>query len=339
MKSGTSGHLFPISTDVRDFLYRDVYPVTERRIIRLFRTRFTNEQEYDDAHDDIYDYLMQHIVQTEQRTIIEDTEEGKQLKMKRLVSKMSKLRCILFEEKEEGDKDTHVHDEMIPLMEHLEMKEKLENLLLEARDEIVELNRIMIQRCSPAVSRSSSLHNSPSPNEEKKEKKENEEEEFDADYVGINTMLNELAAMREIRRRHGAFNMDNENETEELKEITSHVGPEESLDEDEEKEKDEEKEEDKEEQTQDIEEITELTAKLHMDTKEEEHLECPICYSVLNTDTDSPDYTGCCIGQFCGHALCETCWKDYRRRRNKICPVCKQLLFIGRGRPPKASVW
>ena len=68
-------------------------------------------------------------------------------------------------------------------------------------------------------------------------------------------------------------------------------------------------------------------------------LECPICYCELNTDIDSDYYTGCCVGQFCGHAMCETCWKEYRARKNKTCPVCKQLLFMGRGRPPKAMVW
>ena len=135
--------LLPISTDVRDFLYRDVYPATERRIVRLFRSRFQNEEEYDQAHEDIYEYLMQHIVQTEQRTIMEDNEEGKQLKTKRLDTKMSKLRCILFEDDAQGQKDETMEDEMISLMEHLEIKEKLENMLLEARDEIVALNHVL----------------------------------------------------------------------------------------------------------------------------------------------------------------------------------------------------
>ena len=68
-------------------------------------------------------------------------------------------------------------------------------------------------------------------------------------------------------------------------------------------------------------------------------LECPICYCELNTDVDSDDYTGCCVGQYCGHALCESCWNEYRRLRNKVCPVCRKLLYIGRGRPPKANVF
>ena len=94
--------------------------------------------------------------------------------------------------------------------------------------------------------------------------------------------------------------------------------------------------------------VDEISQQLHQTTlseshnvsnDEDSHLECPICYCILNTDPDSPDYTGCCIGHFCGHALCESCWKDYRSRRNKVCPVCKQLLFMSRGRPPKANVW
>ena len=85
--------------------------------------------------------------------------------------------------------------------------------------------------------------------------------------------------------------------------------------------------------------VDEISQQLHQTTlseshnvsnDEDSHLECPICYCILNTDPDSPDYTGCCIGHFCGHALCESCWKDYRSRRNKVCPVCKQLRFMSR---------
>ena len=393
--------LLPISTDVRDFLYRDVYPATERRIVRLFRSRFQNEEEYDQAHEDIYEYLMQHIVQTEQRTIMEDKEEGKQLKTKRLESKMSKLRCILFEGEEEEETQ---QDEMISLMEHLEIKEKLENLLLEARDEIVALNHVLRGEVPPLPLEGGFSPLTPLKEKEgrrasleiEKENKErtsgeganggaspmkNEEggkggmspllEEFDADYVGVNTMLNELAALREIRRRHGTIHMEGRASLEggsspltplceEKEEEEGGSSPLTPLCEEKEEEEGgsspltplcEEKEEEGgtsplENDRENKERISGEggkggTSPLEQGGKggDSPLLECPICYCELNTDPESPDYTGCCIGQFCGHALCETCWKAYRRRRNKICPVCKQLLFMGRGRPPKAIVW
>ena len=163
-----------------------------------------------------------------------------------------------------------------------------------------------------------------------------------------NSVLSDLALLREMRKKHGEE--IKEERTEEIIEIPSSPRPE------------------PEEPIED--EIAALSLKInetkisspeetsrrssptliviHDEVSEEEDktneidslkLECPICYCELNTDVNSDDYTGCCVGQYCGHALCESCWIEYRRLRNKVCPVCRKLLYIGRGRPPKANVF
>ena len=200
-----------------------------------------------------------------------------------------------------------------------------------------------------------------------------DEEIKDIDYTGVNNTLNELAMLREVRKRHGAIQMDTPEENKTLDDLDEKI-----LDQ---------------EEVVDIIDLTidELSCKVgevdlsgpeissppfsprsspinqlstssvpplsqkeiertlvQMGTISEDQLhddedyirlECPICYCELNTDADSDYYTGCCVGQICGHAMCETCWKEYRSRKNKTCPVCKQLLFMGKGRPPKANVW
>jgi len=176
----------PFSPDVSEFLYRDVYPVTERKLRRHFRQRCRNEQEFDEAHNDVYNYLKDHVVASEQRIIDSGEEKGNELKELRLVSKMEKLKKILFEE---DDDEIIDENETVPLYAYMEMKESLENLLLEARDEIVQLKEARRERSNDSEI---------PPNVDSEEPESN----VDSDYSNINSVLNELAILREVRRRH-----------------------------------------------------------------------------------------------------------------------------------------
>lgn len=366
--------IFPISTDVRDFLHRDVYPETERKIRRLFRNKYKTKEDYDAAFEtDVFNYLLDHIWEEEKQHILDGTERGIRIKEKRLQPKIKRLRCILFPDDEESDELNTSDDESerIPLSQYMEMKKYYSDKLLDARDEIVKLHRIIMNR------RVSSEEMNQLDDRENTILKEGidgpviEEGTKDIDYSGVNTTLNELAMLREVRKRHGAIQMDTPEENK-----TLHDLDEQTMDQKEEV---------------DVIDLTidELSSRVgevdlsepeicsspcsspinqlaqsassvpllsqkeieralvHMGTISEDQLndegyirlECPICYCELNTDIDSDYYTGCCVGQFCGHAMCGTCWKEYRARKNKTCPVCKQLLFMGRGRPPKAAVW
>ena len=383
--------ILPISTDVRDFLHRDVYPETERKIHRLFRNKYKTKEQYDAAETDVFNYLLNHIWEEEKQHVLDGTERGNHIKEKRLQPKIERLRCILFPDDEEtGKVSVADNTEMIPFVQHMEMKKYYSDKLLDARDEIVKLHRIVMGR----------IINRRVPGEEMNEVDDgkktvlmnepvieegfimvpNDEGKQDIDYTRVNSTLNELAMLREVRKQYGAINMDTEEENIVLDdmnetainekgvidltvdELSSSIGmvnlsgpetysppssprnssatmntsttstP----------------------TTQSTTSIPPLSQKdieralIQIGTINEEQLcddedyirlECPICYCELNTDVDSDYYTGCCVGQFCGHALCETCWKEYRARKNKTCPVCKQLLFMGRGRPPKATVW
>ena len=114
---------------------------------------------------------------SEQRLIASEEDEGKRLKDIRLTVKMEKLRRILFVDEEEPVID---ETEQVPLIEYMELKEEMENMLLEAHDEIVQLKQVV--RTS-----------------DEKEQQENLLK-VDADYKSMNGLLNELAILREIRR-------------------------------------------------------------------------------------------------------------------------------------------
>lgn len=353
--------ILPVSTDVRDFLHRDVYPETERKIRRLFRKKFKTQEEFDDVESDVISYLLDHIWETEKEDIIAGTPKGKRLKEKYIDCKMIRLRQILFSEGgcETGDESVD-ETEMVPITQYMEMKKDYEDKLLDALDENIKLRRIITQRCS--------LKRNPA----EKSESRSEEGEKDIDYVYANSVLSDLALLREVRKKHGEA--INEERVEERNEEIIVTPPEvDAL----RPEPEEPIEDEIDELSLRInetkissppssspipieDEIDALSSTIN-ETKvssppcssptpvvsEEEvpnemdsiKLECPICYCELNTDVDSDDYTGCCVGQYCGHALCESCWNEYRRLRNKVCPVCRKLLYIGRGRPPKANVF
>ena len=332
--------ILPVSTDVRDFLHRDVYPETERKIRRLFRKKFKTQEEFDDVESDVVSYLLDHIWETEKEDIITGTPKGKRLKEKYIDCKMVRLRQIIFSEggDETGD-DSFDETEMVPITQYMEMKKVYEDKLSDALDENIKLRRMITQRCN--------LKQNPA----EKSESLSEEEEKDIDYVYANSVLSDLALLREVRKKHGEA--INEKRVEERNEEIIVTPPEVDIL--------------RPEHVEPIEdEIDALSLKINetkissppsssptpvviqYEVSEEEDktndmdsikLECPICYCELNTDVDSDDYTGCCVGQYCGHALCESCWNEYRRLRNKVCPVCRKLLYIGRGRPPKANVF
>lgn len=390
--------ILPISTDVRDFLHRDVYPETERKIRRLFRNKYKTKEDYDAAVEtDVFNYLLNHIWEEEKQHILDGTERGIRIKEKRLQPKIERLRCILFPDDEETDELSVSEDESekIPLSQHMEMKKYYSDKLLDARDEIVKLHRIIMNRrvSSAEINQLDDRENVVSKEDTDRTDRTHHTDETvieegflvvrpeegikDIDYSGVNSTLNELAMLREVRKRHGTIQMDTPEENKTLEylieqtldqtdetyvvdvidltidELSSRVGevnlsgpeifsppsyprssPINQL-------------------AQSASSVPSLSQKeiertlVQMGTISEDQLndedyirlECPICYCELNTDVDSDYYTGCCVGQFCGHAMCETCWKEYRARKNKTCPVCKQLLFMGRGRPPKATVW
>ena len=172
-------------------------------------------------------------------------------------------------------------------------------MLLEARDEIVRLTKII--SASPPSAQTPEFVDLVTPGS-------SPEHNVEDIYQQINQELHEVAILRELRKKHGQ------------------------------KAQEEKVQEEKVQEEKNIDTLTEQLQNTKLEA-EDIDLSCPICLTTLNTDPDSELYTGCCIGNFCGHALCETCWKQYRSRRNKNCPVCRQLLFLGRGRPPKANVW
>jgi len=168
----------------------------------------------------------------------------------------------------------------------------------------------------------------------------------DSEYDNMRRTLNDAHVMRELRRRHGVMNVtDKETET-----IASPLKRDTTVDTIEnEDEKITEKGRDEDNMTALPQSQTdgrlidsgligdniETLKQTHID--ENFTLECPICLEPLCTDVTSKDYTGCCIGKTCGHALCSSCWK--KNRKSKICPVCRRLLFLGPGRRPDAHVY
>lgn len=339
----------PISGDVRLFLYHDEQPGSESKVRRHFRRKFRSVEDFEDAHDNVYQHLMDHLTLSEQESIESENEKGKQLKELRLVSKIEKLKTVLFVEK---DDEIVEENDTVPLHEYMEMKSKLENLLLEARDEIVQLKE------------GKERNNGSETNSNLRSR--GFETDADSDYSNMNSALHELAILRELRRRHngGVGKVEEVEEVEQVEEavqveeveqVKEAVQVEEAVHvEEEEHVKGEQKTHIPFPEIRSPNPVIQerlLSPEVYSDPIEElcdnfeqtlisrYDLECPICYNILNTDPDSPHYTGCCIGEFCGHALCETCWRNYRSRRNRTCPICRELLFIGRGRPKKANVW
>ena len=312
----------PISTDVRDFLHRDVHAETKRKLRRMFRQRYSTVEEYDASYGEICGYFMEHMWEKEKDEVIRESDVGKQIKNGLITSKISQLRRILFCQEEEEEEEPHEHnnDEMVPMSEFLAMKKHYADKLLDARDEIVKLHRIIMKQTPPSsneCSQSSPAHSTveveievhPMTNDaEEVHDSEHVDDTKDINYTEINEILNSLALLREMRASCNANHPVNveENGDPDIDELTTMI------------------------------EETKLTDPEDANIK----LECPICYRELNTDRESEDYTGCCIGEFCGHALCNDCWKSYRRNRNRICPVCRVILFRSRrGRPPKANVY
>ena len=58
-------------------------------------------------------------------------------------------------------------------------------------------------------------------------------------------------------------------------------------------------------------------------------LTCPVCFEILN------DEIGCVLAYNCGHPLCNQCYENWRNAKGAVCPVCRGLDVVrrGRGRP------
>ncbi len=301
------------STHIRDFIYRPPPTAFIRKKIKVLLVPFYPDGEtYDRHYDDVCEYLLQHLVVNDQSIVRENKKGCERLRERYITSKVQSLRCILFD-----GEDEEVSETMIPFSEYMDMKQGYERLLLQSRNEIVRLQQIISRNPSPEslspahspliIDLSGSGH---SPDHAPVD----EIEQSEVEYQNVNSALDDLALLSEVRERH------NSNEEvrppdpvikERLIDVEDEIG---------------------------IDVLAEQLQSTSIDDSDLE-LSCPICLAVLNTDAHSDDYTGCCIGNFCGHALCDECWKQYRRRGNKNCPVCRQLLFLGRGRPPKANVW
>ena len=60
---------------------------------------------------------------------------------------------------------------------------------------------------------------------------------------------------------------------------------------------------------------------------------CPVCFDSLS------DETGCVLAYNCGHPLCNQCYDNWRKAKGAICPVCRALDVVrrGRGRPRSSA--
>jgi len=170
----------------------------------------------------------------------------------------------------------------------------------------------------------------------------NDHHNGDSDYDNMRRALNEAHVMRELRRRHGVTNVAGKKPESTISSLQGYTDVDTIENEDENAVE--------RENTSTLlgasadeglidsgllENITETLEQTHIDEKFT--LDCPICLEHLCTDVNSKDYTGCCIGKTCGHALCSSCWK--KNRKFKVCPVCRRLLFLGPGRRPDAHVY
>jgi len=168
----------------------------------------------------------------------------------------------------------------------------------------------------------------------------------DSEYDNMRRTLNDAHVMRELRRRYGVTNVIGK-ETESIASPLKRDATVDTIENEDEKITGKGRDEDNmtalpQSQTDGrlidsglIGDNIETLKQTHID--ENFTLECPICLEPLCTDVTSKDYTGCCIGKTCGHALCSSCWK--KNRKSKICPVCRRLLFLGPGRRPDAHVY
>ena len=119
-----------MSTDVRDFLHRDVYPETERKIRRLFRKKFKTQKEFYAVETDVVSYLLDYIWEIEKEHIKARTQKGKRLKEKRIDCKMVRLRQIIFSEGVDETGDESVDEtEMVPITQYMEIKKGYEDKL------------------------------------------------------------------------------------------------------------------------------------------------------------------------------------------------------------------
>jgi hypothetical protein len=161
----------------------------------------------------------------------------------------------------------------------------------------------------------------------------------DSEYDNMRRTLNDAHVMRELRRRHGK-------ETESMASPLQRDATVDTIENEDEKIAEKGRDEDNmtalpqhptDGRLTDSGLIGDITETLQPHIDEKFTLDCPICLETLCTDVTSKDYTGCCIGKTCGHALCSSCWK--KNRKSKICPVCRRLLFLGPGRRPDAHVY
>ena len=163
----------------------------------------------------------------------------------------------------------------------------------------------------------------------------------DSGYDNMRRTLNEAYVMRELRRSHGVTNVAGKKKESTISKSCNELSNLDTFENEHEKITRKGGDEDDitilHQHSTDglIENITETLEQTHID--ENFTLDCPICLETLCTDVTSKDYTGCCIGKTCGHALCSSCWK--KNRKFKVCPVCRRLLFLGPGRRPDAHVY
>ena len=303
----------PESTCVRDFIYRDTNPTIERKMRALLKPCFRNEDEYKAREDDVEQFLIQHLLTFDRQPVIQKTEQGENIRSRKVTPKIEELKELLFPLNSEIEEEATVK-----MSRFMEMKRDYELMLLEARDEIIRLNSIVLSGNSSQVMEGEAKVES----KESTEDETKDEENIEGNYLEVNALLNELAMLREVKRKYGRIDEieetsnRSEDEVELVEDIV--VRPPDPV----------------------IKEclIVDLTCEMD-DRPEDIIISCPICFVDLNTDRNAEEYTGCCVGDFCGHALCENCWKQYRRRGNKNCPVCRTLLFTGPGRRPKGNVW
>ena len=60
---------------------------------------------------------------------------------------------------------------------------------------------------------------------------------------------------------------------------------------------------------------------------------CPVCFEGLSEEV------GCVLAYHCGHPLCNECYEDWRNHKGAVCPVCRALDVVkrGRGRPRSSA--
>ena len=46
--------------------------------------------------------------------------------------------------------------------------------------------------------------------------------------------------------------------------------------------------------------------------------------------------TGCVLGYTCGHTMCDECYDNWRNAKGKVCPECRALSVVRRGRPRRS---